>query len=600
MNKEQKVHLDHLITRQNIRYAPSQDAKTEPNQNHKPDNSIRFSDIQQKDGWFSNLAKPDFQRATCAWTSEGCVNFLSSVIRQRIIPSIILWKSNDTGLVYVLDGAHRLSVLRAWMLDDWGDKANDFYKKNENYEEIITAAQDTRQLISGTIGAFSDFEDASKELRKLNSEGEAPRQKMSPQRFEMAQFYNDIVFSSRTLHAQWESGDYRAAEESFLAINRQGVPLDDLESTLIEFRNGSYSRLIMSIASSGASGHYWPEPSSQDKLSTELQDSIRDFSPRCEAIHNLLFVPPFDSKILEINVPFMVSPGHFRKHQHLIEILPLLSNDTTINKESLNSILSSDHNSPAQDVITNAQKTLSKIEEKLSHLGSIRNSPNSISLAPLVYWYNKQGNYVRGLFYGFCHWMLSGSDTDIKNRKIIYSTVRGRFEEALIEYKDEFSDIQHKGGAGLKSIGKISSTLQELTRILIENPEYEANKKLEILFGKTKKPTKSSTSRSFTTKNKAEINIREMLKSAIKCEICGGIVDLKQDIQYDHINHYSKSKDSTPKNGRPTHPFCNLFREKISATTVQPDLIQLPPLKSELVTSGIKSQLDLFDLFPGL
>nr|WP_286948085.1 DUF262 domain-containing protein [Pseudomonas sp. UBA6718] len=207
MIKERKVHLDHLITRQNIRYAPNNDGRAEPSQAHKPDNSIRFSDIQQRDGWFSNLAKPDFQRATCAWTPEGCADFLSSVIRQRIIPSIILWKSNDTGLVYVLDGAHRLSVLRAWMLDDWGDKSGDFYKKNENHDEVIAAAQETRALISKTVGAFSDFEDASKELRRLNSEGEAPRQKMSPQRFEMAQFYNDIVFSSRTLHAQWESGD---------------------------------------------------------------------------------------------------------------------------------------------------------------------------------------------------------------------------------------------------------------------------------------------------------------------------------------------------------------------------------------------------------
>ncbi|NMY43027.1 DUF262 domain-containing protein [Pseudomonas sp. WS 5013] len=546
------------------------------------------------------MAKPDFQRATCAWTPEGCADFLSSVIRQRIIPSIILWKSNDTGLVYVLDGAHRLSVLRAWMLDDWGDKSGDFYKKNENHDEVIAAAQETRALISKTVGAFSDFEDASKELRRLNSEGEAPRQKMSPQRFEMAQFYNDIVFSSRTLHAQWESGDYRAAEESFLAINRQGVPLDDLESTLIEFRNGSYSRIIMSIANSGASGHYWPEPSSQDNLPAALQNSIREFSPRCEAIHNLLFVPPFDSKILEINVPFMVSPGHFRKHQHLIEILPLLSHETAINKESLNNILSIDHKLPAQDVISNAQNILLKIEEKLSHLGSLKSSPNSISLAPLVYWYNRQGNYVRGLFYGFCHWMLSGSDVEIKNRKIIYSSIRGRFEEALIEYKDEFSDIQHKGGAGLKSIGKISSTLQDLANIIIECSDSEINEKLENLFGNSKKASKASKSRSFTPKSRTEINIREMLKSAIKCEICGGIVDLKQDIQYDHIDHYSRSKDSTPSNGRPTHPFCNLFREQISNAKNQPGSLILPPLKNELGNSEIRSQLNLFDSFPGL
>lgn len=601
MSKEKKVHLDHLIVRQNIRYIARSDSAPDTNHNQKPDNSIRFSDIKESGRWFSNLVKPDFQRATCAWTPDGCVNFLTSVIRQRIIPSIILWKSNETGLVYVLDGAHRLSVLRAWMLDDWGDKADGFYEKNENFKEIIQIAQETRELISQTIGAFSDFENASIEQRKLSEDGEAPRQKMSPKNFEMAQFYNDIVFSNRTLHAQWESGDYRAAEDSFLAINRQGVPLDDLESTLIEFRNGSYSRLIMSIANAGASGHYWPEPSTRDAMSNELIEKIRTFNPRCEIIHNLLFVPPFNSKILEINVPFMVSPGHFRKHQHLIEILPLLTHDLAINKENIITILSEDHKSSPSEIVTKAHIHLTHIEEKLSHLGSIKNSPNSISLAPLVYWYNRQGNYVRGLFYGFCHWLLSGTETEIRDRKIIYSAIRGAFESALIEFKDEFSDIQHKGGAGLKSIVKISNTLQELAKILIENSESDANSKVEELFGRNKKTQKKiNSSRAFTPKSKIEINIREMLASSIRCEICGGIVDLKQDIQYDHIDHYAKSKNSAPDNGRLTHPFCNLSRQAIENFKKNPESLNLPLLKGETSSKSPTNQLNLFDMFPGL
>ena len=282
MSKETKVHLDHLIRRQSLRYTkPKKGDYLDFHSPQKSDSNIRFSDVQQEDGWFSRLVKPDFQRATSAWSPEGCANFLHSVVRRRIIPSIILWRNDETTLVYVLDGAHRLSVLRAWMTDDWGDKAEEFYVKSENYNEVISSAHEARETVNKKIGAFKEFSEAAKELREIINAGEAPRHKMQTKRFEMAQFYNDIVHSSRTLHAQWEGGDYEAAEESFLAINRQGAPLDDLESNLIEYRKGSFSRITMSIANAGTPGHYWPEPTSTDDISATTFNITRTFDRRC-------------------------------------------------------------------------------------------------------------------------------------------------------------------------------------------------------------------------------------------------------------------------------------------------------------------------------
>lgn len=209
MTKDIRVHLDHLITRQSLRYSPSTSLAFDhiATSSPSPDHSIRFSDIRASDGWFSRLVKPDFQRATCAWTPEGCTDFLSSIIRRRIIPSIILWRNNETGFVYVLDGAHRLSALRAWMLDDWGDKADDFYKKNENYEEIINAASITRQLVRERIGSFTEFAHAESELRKIYLAGGAPKQIMSAKDFEMAHFYADIT--SSTMNITCSMGGWR-------------------------------------------------------------------------------------------------------------------------------------------------------------------------------------------------------------------------------------------------------------------------------------------------------------------------------------------------------------------------------------------------------
>nr|WP_314564485.1 DUF262 domain-containing protein [uncultured Pseudomonas sp.] len=603
MSKETKVHLDHLIRRQSLRY--TKPTKSDDLHYYSPqisDTNIRFSDIQQSGSWFSQLVKPDFQRATSAWSPEGCANFLNSVVRRRIIPSIILWRNHETGLVYVLDGAHRLSVLRAWMTDDWGDKADTFYIKSENYNEIISSAIEAREVVNNKIGAFQEFTEAAHELRKITDQGDAPRHKMPPKRFEMAQFYNDIVHSSRTLHAQWEGGDYDAAEESFLAINRQGAPLDDLESNLIEYRKGSFSRITMSIANAGTPGHYWPAPNSTDDIPDHIVEITKTFDARCNVLHDILFVPPFDSKILDINVPFMVAPGHFRKHQHLVEALPLISDGTSITKESLISILAKDYKSTPETVILNAEKTIRTLESKIAHLGNINNNPQSLSLVPLIYWYNKQGSYVRALFYGFCHWLLSGSDEEVKTRKIIFSAVRGELESTLTSYKNEFSEIQHRGGAGLKSTTKIVETLQELVSILINGKDKETTEKnIAVFFGVPKNLDKKlNKGRAFTTKSKAEINIREMLLSSVKCQICDGIVDLKQAVQYDHIKHYSKSSNSDPSNGRPTHPFCNLFREQIGKVRQKTQNMKLPELRSEVLKNQASMQLSLFDTFPGI
>ncbi len=74
------------------------------------------------------LRKPDFQRETNHWTPEQLVTFVSSFLDSEVIPSLILWKAER--YIFVIDGGHRLSALRAWMEDDYGDGAISlaFYK----------------------------------------------------------------------------------------------------------------------------------------------------------------------------------------------------------------------------------------------------------------------------------------------------------------------------------------------------------------------------------------------------------------------------------------------------------------------------------------
>jgi hypothetical protein len=600
-----RVYLDHLIHRQSLRYAPpvADESGLRPTSTHRSDHNIRFADIRE-DGWANKFVKPDFQRATCAWDPKACATFLSSVLRGRIIPSIILWRSSETGLVYVLDGAHRLSVLRAWMIDDWGDKAGDFYKKNENYQEILDAARATREVVRNEIGLFEDYVEAQKEWNKIAMTGGAPRQAMSEEKAKMAMFYLDIIVSSRTLHAQWEDGDYAAAEESFLAINRQGVPLDELESLLIEYRNGSMARVIMSIASAGASGHYWPNPVEGSTLPAHVLDKLNGMNERCGRLHHLLFVPPFDEKITDVNVPFINAPGHFRLHLHLVELLPLLSEGAAIGGERLPEIMAKDSKLSMQELIVNADELLTRIEKKVLHLGGPSKASLSLALVPLIYWYNRKGIFVRALMYGWVHWLLSGTDSEVQERKIAVSSIRGELEESLIRYKDEFADIQHRGGAGLKSLAAITSFSQKLVEALLltrGDAPSDRDAKISAIFGAKAETRKgqSGASRAFSRSKQAEINVRELLGSSLRCEICGGVIDLKQGVQYDHKEEHSTGGLTVPENGRPTHPFCNLFRERITNLRAGRETLTLPRMSDRDPTASTFQQLSLFDSFPG-
>lgn len=605
MTADVRVHLDHLIKRQSLRYTlPAQVDSNLRMQSQRSDSNIRFDDIRREDGWFSGIVKPDFQRATCAWSPENCVTFLNSVIRRRIIPSIILWRSSETGLLYVLDGAHRLSVLRAWMHDDWGDKAGDFYQDDENRPQIIAAAQLTRQAVYESVGAFQDFEDAYKEFMKVTFEGGSPMQAMSAEKADKARFYAEAIQSSRTLHAQWEDGDYSAAEESFLAINRHGVRLDELESLLIEYRSGSMARVIMSISNAGTPGHYWPDLPAVDPIPSLLRDKLATFDSRCKLLHQTLFVPPFDTRVTDVNVPFLVAPGHFRKQQHLIEFLPLLAEGGAVGAERMPDLLGKDNKGTAQDIILNADTLLTLFESKLEHLGGVSNGSLSLALVPLIYWYNRKGSFVRALTYGWAHWLLSGTKMEVQERKIAFSSVRGELERAIILYKDEFSDIQHRAGAGFKSLSKLTNFIQDLVSVLMETrllEENVRNERVVKLFGSKSVgvASKAGKSRSFTKGTRAEINVRELLGSSLKCEICDGVVDLKQGVQYDHKHLFADGGKSISANGRPTHPFCNLFRERIGKLRSGNDSSCLPRMTQPAGEIKTFKQLTLFDDFPG-
>src|SRR5258706_6377674 len=81
--------------------------------------TISVRDFQEGSPLLPNLRKPDFQRETNHWTPLQVGSLVQCFVEGDLIPSVILWSSPTS--VFVIDGGHPLSALRAWIEDDYGD-----------------------------------------------------------------------------------------------------------------------------------------------------------------------------------------------------------------------------------------------------------------------------------------------------------------------------------------------------------------------------------------------------------------------------------------------------------------------------------------------
>ncbi len=110
------VNLDALI--------PREDFAVDDPQKERPleeGGKLKIVELEPGSVMYKWLRKPDFQRTTAQWPPKKVAAFVKSFLSGDLIPALIFWQSS-TGGVFVIDGAHRLSALIAWVHDDYGDQ----------------------------------------------------------------------------------------------------------------------------------------------------------------------------------------------------------------------------------------------------------------------------------------------------------------------------------------------------------------------------------------------------------------------------------------------------------------------------------------------
>jgi hypothetical protein len=472
-----------------------------------------------------SLRKPDFQRETNHWTPEQVCSLLECFVGGDLIPSVILWQSSAH--LFVIDGGHRLSALRAWVEDDYGDgPVSERYFGKVISKDQRRAAQRLRELIAARIGTWQHFQsriesqDGSHEDRKRIN-----------------------TVATRGLAIQWVKGDPEKAENSFFRINTKGTPLDDVEELLLRNRRKSIPIVARAVIRAGQGHRYWSHFHELQRAEIE-EKSIR--------LHRLLLDPEVQSPIKTLDLPLGGPKGVRNALTVLIDFTSAATQSQTGQLTSIDSLKDDEDGS----------ETIGALDKALSLASRLTgNGGGSLGLHPAVYFYGPTGRHSGPLFMGTA--LLIGQKLRQNDKQFFakFCRVRGRLEKILIESKDLIATLVQKHPSARRS-QKYKELLGRLIEELLRNDateEIPEEKLIEFagLLGRVVAATLTETRTEFSDDIKSQVFIKAALRSAIRCPVCHGYLDPAKSMSYDHATPVREGGQGSKDNCELTHPFCN-------------------------------------------
>jgi hypothetical protein len=517
-----KVNLDALIKRDDFL---SSHGQLDIQSNFTISLKITELDI---DSFMSKLIrKPDFQRETSEWDPEKIAELIECFINGDLIPSVILWKSPEN-LIFVIDGAHRLGALIAWIHDDYGDgQISKSYNDDIIDPEYKSSAEKTRKLVEQKIGSYESF--------KTN--------RSQPVDSKTRKVLNSIAINA--IPIQWISGNADKAEESFFKINQKSEPLDSTERKILKSRkkpNCIGARAILR----GAKGHkYWSDftPENQAKVQLLAKESF-----------NLLFTPTAESPIKSIeqlplggktNSPFALPLT--------IDLVNIINDiDLSMDKDEKYK-LDDDYDG------TETIKYLTRVNKILKLLCS--NDPSSLGLHPAIYFYSLDGRFKPTSFYSIITWIIILQN---KNKLPLFIKIRSRFEKFLMDNDDQiYQSIARKHRETIKSIKPLTDLYQTVMDLMLkyeDEHDFEYFLNLTPIFiqysMKVEYKIPDGAKHTISQKVKARVLFRDSLKLLKKCPICKGAIPDRSH-SYDHVVRSRDGGISETSNINLTHPYCN-------------------------------------------
>jgi hypothetical protein len=535
-----QVNLDALIQREDFESGPQ--AKGEIKEM-----KFTVSQLIRTNPIFDALRKPTFQRETNNWSAKMIVEFVCSFLDGDLIPAIILWKSETTRRMFLIDGSHRVSALVAWINDDYGDGAI-----SRAFWGTVPAAQatlhrKTQELVQEKIGTFES-------LCKANIPGAQLSEQMQLRTFNL---------NTLPLPIQSVDGEAEVAEKSFLKINANPATIDNNELAIIRARTKPNTIATRALMRAGTGYPYWGKLPN----ATEIGDLASETS-------GLLFGQIVDIGTRVADVPRAGQPYSAEAFTMLLDMVNIFNNITPSMWQQPSSI--STRKKPPQQTVTpladdvdgsQTYKFIKRVQDVAKVAMSPETADGSLGLDQVVYSYGANGQFYPTAFIASLKFANELDD----HKRYSFLKIRVPFEEFLVEHKSFIKDIGHSKGSRLKGLATfirmytmlfdalVSGTRDdtELTGLLLAETDLKLKEPKLALPAPTKRKT-------FGKRAKAAAAVREALETHGKCKICGARLPFYARSQ-DHKIDKSKGGTGTADNLQYTHPYCNSVKSKLEA-----------------------------------
>ncbi|WP_433221955.1 HNH endonuclease family protein [Microtetraspora malaysiensis] len=502
--------------------------------------TMKITDLGPDSLIYNVLRKPDFQRETANWTPEKVAELVRSFLEGDLIPSVILWRSPVSGNIFVIDGAHRLSALIAWVHDDYGDKYTSIrFFDNNIPDEQKRAATETRRLISESVGSYSELN-----LALRNSDT------ASRDRIRLAR-----NLSAFAINLQWVGGGAEKAESSFFRINQQATPIDPTELDMIKSRRKPNALATRAFIRAGTGHKYWSTFS--DVIQTEIEGTAKE-------VYDLIFKPNLDSSVRTADLPVAGRAYSADSVKMVFELVNFVNglqpemwrDEPTKKKRRLGG---KPPITPLADDLdgTATLKFMRSVRKAASRIAG--NEPASLGMHPAVYFYSATGRFQPAAFLSAVTLVQ-----DLVDRRGLpgFTEVRVNFENFLVNYKYFLNQIVRAYGSLQKSTPIISLMYQTILAALHDNcTDEQIIERLKAQSAlrspiKVQSDEDRKSRRNFSAETKNAAALRATIAAAPRCEICGAFLHLR----FATVDHKVRKQDGGTgdiSNAQLTHPYCN-------------------------------------------
>jgi hypothetical protein len=517
----QVVNLDALIPREDFLASAGIDAgsvgKSEASR----------TDLTKGENFYLTLRKPDFQRETAAWSPEVVRDFIKAFIEGDLIPSVICWQS-EARLTFVIDGAHRLSAIIAWLQDDYGDgeESIKFYN-NSIPDEQRRIADKTRLMVNKSIGTWKDF--------RAESQNPGSNPLLTPKARALAHSSIPLL---------WIKGqDSTKAERAFLTINRSAVQIDPTELKILNARFKPEAITSRAIVRNATGHKYWKE------FSSSAQEELEGMA---KGIYSSLYSPALNPAVNTNELPIA-------GHGYGSQTLPLIFDFVNIaNKLPVVDASKTRDVKPVEKVAPDEAKTLHTMREADSLVKRITGThASSLGLLPAIYFYSQNARHQPTSVLAMAALLMDMSTAEF----IKFTRVRSSFEDFLIENKPFINQLIGRYGSMAKGYRQQKDYLSFVLNGFLNRKSADAileemRNHQTYRFLVKEPPNTTKKAKAFSGELKNWAFIANSLKNASLCDLCQARLDNKS-MQLGHIVDRKDGGLGSGDNAAWEHPFCN-------------------------------------------